>query len=325
MKIAVLWATWFVGSHVVRHFFGIWDTVYGFGRRNMQWHIHKFCTYILLTAENIVQYWPFDVVINCIADVGYGKQDTNLHKILLDILNNIATKHLIHISTSSVYMWLEKPLQESLNIAATSLMNAYAKNKLLIENSVMWTSHIPKITILRPRAIYWCRDRVLLYHILKSTIKNRVLFFWKSETNILMSMTHIKSLLEAITCVITQQSSPKEIYNVADSKAYNVYAVFAAVSKVFFNTYPISLNKNILHIMKLLNYNKYLWIKDIFTKDTVLDCNKIQQIWYQWNNNFFETLPFVYTWWKQDIWSVINMKKKLSDIPWMAWGNFDCK
>jgi len=73
-----------------------------------------------------------------------------------------------------------------------------------------------------------------------------------------MSMTHIKSLLEAITCVITQQSSPKEIYNVADSKAYNVYAVFAAVSKVFFNTYPISLNKNILHIMKLLNYNKYL-------------------------------------------------------------------
>jgi hypothetical protein len=52
-------------------------------------------------------------------------------------------------------------------------------------------------------------------------------------------MTHIKSLLEAIACVITQQSSPKEIYNVADSNSYNVYEVFNAVSKAFFNTYPI--------------------------------------------------------------------------------------
>lgn len=300
MKIAITWASWFIGSHLVRYFSTNNEIValsrkgLDLNKENIQsiaWDLNKPVNFDL---------WNIDVFIHCAADIGYTKDKSVMIKNNSDSIKNVINlitwkvKHFIYVSSSSVYQWLEWILSESCEINPDNLKNSYSLSKYLAEREIL--KNIPediKLSILRPRAVYWDWDKALLPNILKYSFWKKLFMIW--DWNVFTSVTDIKNFCKATELVINCQQSNKEIFNVADIRPITIKEVYEKVKEVFWFTSIISLNENLLKCFQWLNENKISYILDNFSSDKVLDLEKIQRLWYAETNNLIKHLDSLKT------------------------------
>lgn len=312
MRIAILGATGFIGAACTRHFKQKWYKIYSFWRTtNPHTSLQKISTY---TARDINQsLWQkieCDILIHAAASTSLTENLDTMIKNNVSSRNNIQDsfkwlKHIVYISSSSVYQGLEGEIDESILIDEKNLTNPYAKSKYLAEKKILSTSDT-KTTILRPRAIYGVGDRVLLYTALNKLFlwKPILIGNWKYKT----SLTHINTLIQAIDLTINNQQKTNMIYNVADQKSYSYAEVYNKIAKEFLDTTPIHIPlwcAKPLCDQKLFWFNDY--VRDIFTKDKILDIWKLKKLGRIWNQDFMEKITEI----KMRVWKIWWIKEFL--------------
>lgn len=319
MKIAVLWVSWFIWSHCMRFFANAWIEVDGYSRSGDTNTIQEYWLWYYFDLEKMDTWQTllsrhYDCVVYCIWDSSYGSSSLT-HKDLQKLINSIHCNHFIYISSSSVYMWEFGELYEE-HLSVTSNLNTYSKNKIL-EEQVVLESPLPKVTILRPRAVYWTQDRVLLYNILKSAIYKKTLYLSHDKT-LTSSLTSINTLTQAIYHIIIMPSDNSHaIYNISDTEPYTLHDIFSSVSHRFFWTYCLNLPLGrTLH--KLSPFSDTIkWYQDVFWWDKVLNTNKIKDFWFTSSSSFYNELPNIHHRRTSKLWSVSAMKTHWNSIPWM--------
>ncbi len=324
MKIAVLWWSWFVWYNVSIALLKRFYMLDIYTRSPIQSSIidQKNVYYFDLNIKsNDIYKRAYDIVIYCIGNSDYNQtQDTTTE--FQYFCNNISTKTMIYMSSSSVYMWNYGLLDEKTTWKENA-MNSYARNKQYEEDIFTKTNSIRTKIIIRPRAIYGIWDRVLLYNILNKTFFHHI-FYLSNIKNHRSSLTHIGTLTDFILYLIDNQKnieSSIHTFNIADQKIYNLYEVFSSINSIFFNKYPIQLSLDYIWYLCsiwLCSKNYYQGLQDIFWWDKILDTTKINSLWFISKHNFDDTLPAIHHRRKEKIWSVSNMRNHRHNLPWMT-------
>ena len=225
MKVAITWTTWFVWKYLAEQFEKKWCEVIAFWRkekwifandniRYIQWDINDRVKSSLLNEK-------FDVFIHSASDTNWKKPVAEMLAINKGSVKNILelanhSSHCMYISTSAVYQWIEwGNISEDTIIKEENLQNSYALSKYWAEEEFLhWIWENTKLSIIRPRAIYWKWDRLLIPWILEVSFFNRLIMFWSGNKK--MSVTHVNNLFEAIVFLVEHQKNKSDIYNVTD-------------------------------------------------------------------------------------------------------------
>ncbi|EKE29538.1 MAG: Nucleoside-diphosphate-sugar epimerase [uncultured bacterium (gcode 4)] len=289
MKVAITWSTWFVWQHLVNLFSSRWDEVTAFWRREnfsfwsdkikyIKWDITR-------RIDSNLRNQQFDVFISSASETNWKyplwemmKNNANSVQNVLELANN--SEHCIVVSTSSVYQWLDWVLKESQAINEGSLKNSYALTKFLAEQEYLKKFEASKkLTILRPRAIYWKWDRILIPSILQASLFNRLCMFWHWEN--LTSITHINNLCSAILFLIENQRDNRQVYNISDPEAIKMGEIFEIIKTRFAKSGIIHMPESAISIWRLWSENIFSYYADLFTLNKVLDISKIASLWFE--------------------------------------------
>jgi nucleoside-diphosphate-sugar epimerase len=282
MKIAITWSNWFVWSYVVKYF-SKENEIIAFQRQKDEivWNI-KYIKWDL--REKFSKDIDFDIFIHCASDTWYWKTKKEMiennvfsNKNILELVNKLNCKHFIYISSSSVYQWISWVIDENIIINEKNLTNSYSLTKYLAEQYIInnLNKNI-KLTILRPRAIYWSWDRVLEPNILKHKIWNRLLLLWNGKN--ITSLTSIESLINSIFLVIRNQKNNFEIFNISDEKTKNMEEIYLEISKKYNLSWIIKIPIQIIKTFEFFNKNKISYLIDSFEKEKILNIKKIRWI-----------------------------------------------
>jgi nucleoside-diphosphate-sugar epimerase len=261
-KIVITWSSGFVWSYLVKYFSKLNFEVIAFNREN--WNLRK----------KYLKKFDCDIFIHCASDTNYEKNrkemiknNVEINKNILDLVNNSNCKHFIYISSSSVYQWIYWKIWENEKINKKNLKNSYSLTKFLAEEYIK--TNLNKninLTILRPRAIYWKWDRVLVPNILKNQIFWYLILAWNWKTK--TSISEINDFINFI-------------WNIVDNKKYWIYN-FASSVDTYENLYKkiikdynlrwiIKIPIFIFKFLSLFNENKYSYIVDTFWNDKILE------------------------------------------------------
>jgi hypothetical protein len=212
-------------------------------------------------------------------------------------------------------------LKESISWKEKNL-NIYALNKIWEESIVNNAYNIQKKIIIRPRAIYWIWDRILLYNLLNKAFLGHLLYLW-SNNKINTSLTHINTLTDFILYLIKNNKTINiwsNVFNIADQQIYNLGEIIWSINKIFFWKKPINLKLSYIkkiNILWLLSQNYYKWLLDIFWWEKILDLQTAKNIWFISQYNFNDTLPQIYNRRKEKVWSISNMRHHRNHLPWL--------
>lgn len=282
MKIAITGSNWFVGSHLVQYFSANHDII-AFQRQK-----NKLQRNIIYKKWDITEayYWEFDcdVFIHAAADTGYEKpmdqmliQNVISLANVLDVVHRSNCKHLIYISTSSVYQWIYGHIDEQVSIDQKNLINSYSFTKFQAEKYLQQYLHKNiRLTILRPRAIYGEWDRVLIPNILRYQIFWRLVLLWNWEN--ITSLTDIKYLIHAIDTIIHKQTSSFEIFNIADREAKKMWDIYTELAVKHDLRGIIKVPLSFLRPFFFMNPNKISYLLDTFWNDKVLNVEKLSRL-----------------------------------------------
>jgi len=262
MKVAITWTSWFVWSYLVKYFEEKWYEVIAFNRKN--WDLREKYSW-----EKI----DFDIFIHSASDTNYEKSqkqmlknNVEINKNVLDLVNKTNCKHFIYISSSSVYQWIHWQIWVDTKIDIKNLKNSYSLTKYLAEeyikenlNKKIW------LTILRPRAIYWKGDRVLVPNILKNQIFWRLILPWNWKVK--TSISEINDFIDFVWKIVEKKQF--WIYNFSSKiDSYeNLYKEIVIENKL---KWIIKVPIIIFKLLELFNKNKYSYIVDTFGNDKIL-------------------------------------------------------
>lgn len=282
MKIAITGANGFVGKTLLTYFSNKHEII-AFQRQGQQqdgnisykkWDITE------LYEDTI----SCDVCIHAAADTGYQKSRSFMYeqnvascKNIIDYVVRSGCKHLIYISSSSVYQGISWIIDETISIDEKNLRNSYSFTKYQAEKYLQ--AHIPtgiKLTILRPRAIYGEGDRILEPTILQYQICKRLLLLWNGKTR--TSLSDIDFFVSTIDTIIKKQKTSFEIFNIADAqtKTYNqIYDELVIKHRL---KGKIHIPLLFLKIIYFLNPNKISYLLDSFGNDKILDTQKFKDL-----------------------------------------------
>lgn len=281
-KIAITWSNGFVGSYAVKHFSQEHEII-AFQRQ--KYEIQKNITYKKWDlCEKYDGRFDCDIFIHAAADTGYDKsreemieQNILSNKNVLEIVNNSHCKHFIYISSSSIYQWISWIIDESVKIDEKNLKNSYSFTKYWAENYIKENLNKNiKLTILRPRAIYWEWDRVLEPNILKHQIFWKLILLWNGKN--ITSLTSIENFIQAIDTVIKKQTTKFEIFNISDDNAKTIEEIYNWIVLKYKLNWIIKIPFIILKIFYFLNPNKITYLLDNFWFDKILDIWKFKKI-----------------------------------------------
>lgn len=274
MKIAITWANWFVWSYLTNYFWKKYKII-AFNRQfdKIVWNV-QYIKWDLNTKLN--RNFKFDIFIHSAADTSYTKKksimiknNVLINKNILNIVNKSNCKHFIYISSSSVYQWLSWCISTRENINKKNLKNSYSLTKFLSEEYIK--NNLDKninLTILRPRAIYWKWDRVLVPNILKNKIFRKLILPWNWKTK--TSLTDIYFFINKVNETIINKKY--WIYNVS-SKIDTYENIYKQLVKEYHLRWIIKIPIFIFKILYFFNKNKYSYIVDNFNNDKIL-CEK---------------------------------------------------
>jgi len=271
MKIAITWSKWFVWSYLVRYL-STNNDIFAFNR-NINKSILKI-TYIKWDLKyKYIWQEDFDVFIHAAADTWYEKTKEEMiennvivNKNILDFVNRSNCRHFIYISSSSVYQCLSWKITTNINIDKENLQNSYSLSKYLSEEYISHNLNKSiNLTILRPRAIYWKWDRVLVPNILKNKIFWRLILPWNWKN--ITSVTEINDFIKKIEEVIV--SNKYWIYNISTKiESYNY--LYKTIVVDFNLKWIIRIPLFLFKLLSIINKNKYSYIVDTFWNDKIL-------------------------------------------------------
>lgn len=326
MKICITGATGFVGAHLVRHFANKNHEIIAIGRQKIPPStLLEFATWV---QADITQPMPTIECDICIHAAGLA--DDKGAKAAFFAANVLGTKHVfesvtapvfIHISSASVYPFLNRKLVETDAILNPQLSN-YGYSKLQAEQFLKKYAYQKKtVIVFRPRAIYGTNDRVLLPRILQMVKFNKLWLPGKGQ--IAISMTHISNLVSAIEQAIRSQLSNYQCFNVADGVVYELRNI---IEKIIADCYqkqfsikelPINWLKNIVKTLVYLKIPTHLSSQSLnyLSYPTVLDLRTIrEELAYQPTTNFMEKLPEI-AHWVQKV-GLENVVKNKVNLTW---------
>lgn len=329
MKIAIIGANGFVGAALCRYFFKKGHEIIALGNQDRPSpNLLKIASYTKIDISKVIPEIEADVCIHTAA----LPSDTDTYKSL--IISNVegtlnvveAAKncsHLIHISSSSVYQFNNRPVSED-EATINAKLSDYGETKLLAED--IMDLNIPpdqKRLILRPRVIYGIGDRILLPRILR--LVRGKFFLCPLRKQIKTSLTHIDNVAYAIDLFIAKKNSaPLQIYNIADAEPYSLREILlqlaSAVEKRKLILLPIP--ATVLDIFLILN-SKTGIIKNISqpvlrstNTNTVLDISRItKELNYIPIKSFYNSYTEIAKW----IDSFGGRKNYLKQLPYAPW------
>lgn len=324
-SIAITGATGFVGSHMVKYFASQAYRVIALGRQKQApIRLLEFAQWQQFDLSNNIPVIDTDILIHCAGLVDDHSSYHNLEQVNVigtkKLLQNFRGKHFIYISSASVYSSYESSISETSQIDTREL-SKYGLSKLKAENEVKnWTQC--KTTIIRPRAVYGTRDRVLLPRILNLKRGRNILFPVRKNAHI--SMTHIDNLCHAVHCAIQHQTFDSRIYNVADTESYYMHDVVADLIKhvhkqnIRFRIIPRFLLLPIIYILQIIGSSTVSkQAIEYLQYDCVLDIQRaINEIQYRPTRNFYDSLDSIGTWVDQV--GIENIAYKSKNICWEA-------
>lgn len=233
MKILITGITGFVGGALANYFCNLGHQVTGLGRKQaLPPHISDKCIYLQADISKPLAPFDADIVIHAAALASDTASFKEVYKVNVEGTQNVikAAKksgHFLYISSSSVYHFLTHSMRENEAGANYKKLSPYGQSKFLAEKSVINDQHIPKKTILRPRAIYGKYDQVLLPRLLK-LVKGDKLFLPQNLSKAI-SLTHIDNLVQAVELCMARQAATVQILNVADKKPYDLYHILTTL------------------------------------------------------------------------------------------------
>ncbi len=276
MKIAITWSSWFVWSYLVKYFSKLNFEVIAFDRK--KWDLNYSFS---ACQQRTLAFWKdfnCDIFIHSASDTWYEKSkkdmiknNVEINKNVLDLVNKSNCKHFIYISSSSVYQWISWKISTKVKIQEKNLKNSYSLTKYLAEEYIQKNLRKNiKLTILRPRAIYWKGDRVLVPNILKNQIFWYLLLPWNWK--IKTSITEINDFVNFIwkVCLSTDNFSNMRIYNFA-TKVDTYENLYKQIVKDYNLKWIIKIPIWIFKFLCYFNKNKYSYIVDTFGNDKILE------------------------------------------------------
>lgn len=326
--IAITGATGFVGGHLVRHFYNEGYNILALGRQaDPPKRLLQYANWQQMDLNQSIKNIDADILIHAGGMVDDHATYEELRETNCEGSSKLSDafkgKHMIYISSASVYNHKSNPIHEDDKINKSKLSN-YGKSKLEAEEILISKSEENKrLTILRPRAKYGTHDRVLLPKILGLIKGNKVRSIGNMEIEI--SMTHISNLITAIEVSIENQTTTVEIFNVADSRSYNLREVILETSSTLFEFHPYitSIPKSVAEWIKKIT--TLLHIKtpitkqaiDYLSKPCVLNTEKIEKsMGYKSKSNFEKEISNINKWVKRVGTEIIISSDK--KIPWMV-------
>lgn len=331
MKIAVTGANGFVGAALCRYFHNKDHQIIALGNQESPHpNLLKIATYLKTDITKIMPVIEADICIHAAA----LSSDTDSYKSL--IISNVegtlnvveAAKncsHLIHISSSSVYEFKNKPVSED-DASIHAHLSDYGETKLLAEEIMELDipSHQKRL-ILRPRAIYGIGDRILLPRLLKLIRGNFILCPFKKH--IQSSLTHVDNVAYAIELFLAQTNPiPLQIFNITDDKPYFLRKLAQQISSVIekHQLTLIPLSKPVLKMFLYLN-SKIPIVKNIsplvlnsLDRDAILDISRIRkELNYKPSKNFQNSWVEI-TDWVSKLGGKQSYLKQLPDAPWIG-------
>lgn len=281
MKLAITWSCWFVWNYVVKYFSKKYEIIAFQRQKNESIWTVKYIKWDYTNAYN--SDFDCDIFIHSGADTRYEKSKKEMiknnvltNKNILEIVNSSNCKHFIYISSSSVYQWISWVIDENTEINEKNLENSYSLTKYLSENYIKENLNKNiKLTILRPRAIYWIWDRLLEPNILKHQIFWRLILLWNWKN--ITSITDINLFIKIIDRVIKKQKTNFEIFNISDDKTKNMFDIYKEIALKYKLKWIIKIPIFLLKTLKYLNKNKISYLIDNFEKDKILNIWKIKK------------------------------------------------
>jgi len=287
MKIAITGINGFVGGSLANYLISKNHKVIGIGRQSkLAEFVNSNCNYVYADIANPISNFEADIVIHSAALASDTAKYEDLYKNNVigtqNILNASSTANIfIQISTSSVYNFNNKPMNESDAARNYSKLSGYGQTKYLAEQKVLSNDFIPNKIILRPRAIYGINDRLILPRLLKLVRGNRLIIPKHITQNI--SLTHIDNLIAATELCI-QKPINNKIYNVVDELVYSldevIIKLLGAVTekKLKVINIPSRVWESLITINQFLNFNRDLsrFGSDQLTKHAILDITAIK-------------------------------------------------
>jgi nucleoside-diphosphate-sugar epimerase len=324
MKIVITGATGSLGAHLVRYFSKAGHEVLASGRsKNPPSRLHDFASYLPIDIETPFELPPADVIIHCAALADDNAGADALYAANVAGTRNVcdAAKHIpvfVHVSSSSVYPILNKPLTEDLSALGNDKnLSPYGISKLLAEGVVQEFCQSKSAFILRPRGIYGPGDKVLFPRVLQMMRNGKMVA--PGKMNVQTSMTHFDNFAHAIECCLNSGKEGKHAYNVSDADTMKLFDSLKMIQDgVHKQNVPV---KHVpLPIIRLLSVFGAKGITPLFVRtissNVVLDISKIkQEVGYSPTKTFRGSLPEI-TAWVESIGGSKVLKQGHNSLAW---------
>ncbi len=312
MKIFVTGITGFVGGSVANYFASLGHEVTGIGRSDkLPSHISDKCSYMQADIRNPLPAIEADIIIHAAGLASDTASLKDLYSVnvqgtqhILDAGKKI--KHIIYISSSSVYQFNKCPMKELEAGSNLNELSNYGKSKLLSEKLFLGRNK-NRTTILRPRAIYGRHDQSLLPRLTK-LVKGNTLFL-PAHLSKNISLTHIDNLILAIELSIKNQLLSHDVFNVADKEVYDLNQVLTTLLPLVTGKQletvkiPAWLFELLVAINSKLNLNRSFnrFAASSLTNEATMNINKISdQLNYRPLKNFYNSYPEIGKWIHQE-------------------------
>lgn len=277
MKIAITWTTWFIWWKLVKDFANKNIEVLAFWRKeNFSWfenfsNVSYFSWDINNKLQNNDILKKIDIFIHSACNLDYSKSKKELIKDNVNSLENIleatkSIKHFIYVSSSSVYQWKNWIIKVKDDIKIKDLKNSYSLSKYLAERYILDNFKNDKVSILRPRAVYWEWDRILVPSILKNQIFWRLILPWNWKN--ITSITDINDFIIFIEQIILNKKT--WIYNFS-SKVDTYENLYLEIANKYNLKWIIKIPIIIFKLLSFFNKNKYSYLVDTFWWDKIIE------------------------------------------------------
>ena len=324
MKIIITGATGTLGAHLVRALSRSGHKIIATGRTtHPPKRLLDFAEYVQADITHPFSLPDADAIVHCAALASDKAETDEYYAANVTGTRNVceAARHIplfIHVSSSSVYPVLDKPLTEDLSSLGDDFnLSPYGLSKLLSEGVVAEFCESPQRFILRPRGLYGPGDKVLLPRMLDMVKDGKVVVPGKMDVQ--TSLTHLDNFAHAVMCCLNSHRDGLNIYNVSDAHTEILFDSVKKMQDAFYKK-ELPVKHIPLFVVKTLaafgaRGLTPLYVRTI-TSDIVLDISKIQrELGYAPQRYFSEALPELVSWGER-VGGVESLRSAKQELAW---------
>ena len=279
----------------------------------------KYADYVYLNLHKKIPFLNCKTLIHCASAASDIMSLDQLRRTNVDglkaLLLAINAVHFIYISSASVYPPGTNHKEDEV-IDIRKLSN-YGRSKYEAER--LLCSRKQKTTILRPRAVYGIGDRVLLPRILG--LRKGPFYLSPGLLDFEISLTCIDNLLLATQRLMNSDTSGINVYNIADSKTYQLEKIIELILLLNSqkNLMKLTIPSLILISAGRLVSSKRLsktTFKYFLCNHTISNAKFCSNFNFEMKYDFYDYLPRIAKWISDLGWKKFN--STTNKLPWMT-------